>query len=310
MKIVFCGTPEFAVPSLAALYEAGHELMVITQPDRPKNRGHKLLPTPVKVFAMEHGLTLYQFEKIRSREALDVLSAFEPDLLITCAYGQILSQKNLDIPRLCCINIHGSILPKWRGASPVQSAVIAGDAISGVTIMRMALKLDSGDIISAKSTQILPDETYGELLDRLSYLGAELLLETLPKLSSNTAEFIPQNHDKATFAPLITKDMARIDFDRSALSVHNLVRGMNPMPGAWTMLNDSVVRIWKTRLLEDITPPDVPPGTCFIANSRQGLYVMCKDGAIEVVELQLTGGKRMEARALLNGKKLLGSVFE
>ncbi|MBQ3552306.1 MAG: methionyl-tRNA formyltransferase [Clostridia bacterium] len=310
MKIVFCGTPEFAVPSLAALYEAGHELMVITQPDRPKNRGHKLLPTPVKVFAMEHGLTLYQFEKIRSREALDVLSAFEPDLLITCAYGQILSQKNLDIPRLCCINIHGSILPKWRGASPVQSAVIAGDAISGVTIMRMALKLDSGDIISAKSTQILPDETYGELLDRLSYLGAELLLETLPKLSSNTAEFIPQNHDKATFAPLITKDMARIDFDRSALSIHNLVRGMNPMPGAWTMLNDSVVRIWKTRLLEDITPPDVPPGTCFIANSRQGLYVMCKDGAIEVVELQLTGGKRMEARALLNGKKLLGSVFE
>ena len=310
MKIVFCGTPEFAVPSLAALYEAGHELMVITQPDRPKNRGHKLLPTPVKVFAMEHGLTLYQFEKMRSREALDVLSAFEPDLLITCAYGQILSQKNLDIPRLCCINIHGSILPKWRGASPVQSAVIAGDAISGVTIMRMALKLDSGDIISAKSTQILPDETYGELLDRLSYLGAELLLETLPKLSSNTAEFIPQNHDKATFAPLITKDMARIDFDRSALSIHNLVRGMNPMPGAWTMLNDSVVRIWKTRLLEDITPPDVPPGTCFIANSRQGLYVMCKDGAIEVVELQLTGGKRMEARALLNGKKLLGSVFE
>lgn len=310
MRIAFLGTPDFALPSLRMLISCGHELCVFTQPDRPKDRGHSLSMPPVKELAIVYGLPVFQFEKIREPEGVRALSRFAPDLMVTAAFGQILSADNLAIPKYGCINVHGSLLPKYRGAAPIQWAVVNGESVTGVTTMMTDIGLDSGDILMKRETEIGPDETAGELYERLSVMGAELLRDTIAALENGKLTRTPQNDGEATKCGMIKKQMAVIDFALPAKRVHDLVRGMNPAPVAFTTLDGQPVKIYKTRLCEPSGEfESAECGECVIAESRRGLFVKCADGLIEICELQFAGGKRIEAKAALNSKKLLGRVF-
>lgn len=302
MRIAFLGTPEFALPSLSALIGRGDTLCVFTQPDRPAGRKAVLTPPPVKVLAQEHGIPVYQFEKIRSTEGRETMEAFAPDLCVTAAFGQLLSAKNLAIPRLGTINVHGSLLPKYRGASPIQSAILDGCEETGVTTMMTDVGMDTGDILLTRKTPIGSDETYGALSERLAVLGAELLLETLDRLEAGTLERVPQNDAEATRCPLLTRESGRIDFTKSAKAVHDLVRGTNPWPNAYAMLDGQPLKIFKTRRTDE--PSSGAPGTLSVQNGK--LYVCCGGGALEIVELQASGKKRMTAGDFLRGKPLSG----
>ncbi len=311
MKIAFLGTPEFALPSLRMLCEEGHELAVFTQPDRPRDRGHGLAMPPVKQLALELGLPVFQFERIRSQEGVEALKAFAPDLMVTAAFGQILSKEDLDIPKYGCINVHGSLLPKYRGAAPIQWSVINGEKITGVTTMMTDIGLDTGDILMLCATEIGEDETSGELYSRLADLGAELLKNTIASLENGTLTRTKQNEEEATRCGMIKKQMAEIDFDQPVCRVHDLVRGMNPSPVAFTKLDGQPVKVFRTvkhcPYEADITGAE--PGECVIADSKRGLFVKCADGLIEIKELQFPGSKRMDAKAALNSKKLLNKVL-
>ena len=308
MKIAFLGTPEFALPSLRMLFEEGHELAVFTQPDRPKDRGHSLAMPPVKELAIELGLPVFQFERIKSEEGLCALRGFSPDLMVTAAFGQILSAEDLSVPRFGCINVHGSLLPKYRGAAPIQWAVINGETITGVTTMMTDIGLDTGDILLARETTIDPDETAGELYSRLSTIGAELLRETIDSLLSGSLKRTPQIEEEATRCGMIRKYMAKIDFSASAKTVRDLIRGMNPAPTAYTELDGKSIKVFKSRIAEGMDL-DGAPGECVVADSRKGLFVKCGEGVIEIMELQFAGSKRMEAKAALNSHRLLGRVL-
>ena len=230
MRIVFMGTPEFAVPSLRQLIADGHEIVcVLTQPDKPKNRGMKLMPSPVKVVAMEHQIEVYQPVTLKSGEALERLSALKPELIVVAAYGKILPKEILDLPRLGCINVHSSLLPRYRGAAPINWAILNGETETGVTIMYMAEGLDTGDIISQRATAIDPDETVEALHDRLALLGAELLGETVAAIGAGTAQRVPQNDAESCYAPMLSRQLSPIDFSRSAHEIHNQVRGLIPL---------------------------------------------------------------------------------
>ncbi|MCR5809682.1 MAG: methionyl-tRNA formyltransferase [Clostridiales bacterium] len=311
MRIAFLGTPEFALPSLAMLKAEGHELEVFTQPDRPKDRGHGLAMPPVKVFALENGIPVFQFERIRGEEGVSALRDFAPDLMVTAAFGQILSAENLAVPKYGCINVHGSLLPKYRGAAPIQWAVVDGEKTTGVTTMMTDIGLDTGDILLKAETAIGEDETAGELYERLAVLGADLLKETICRLEEGTLLRTPQDEEMATRCGVIKKYMAEIDFGASCCRVHDLVRGMNPAPTAFTKLNGQAVKVYKTvkhpELAGEFTEASV--GECVIADSRKGLFVKCADGVIEIAELQFAGSKRMETKAALNSRKLLGAVL-
>ena len=312
MKIAFLGTPEFALPSLSMLVECGHEIAVFTQPDRPRDRGHGVAMPPVKELALKYGLPVFQFTRIRSEEGVEALRNFAPDLMVTAAFGQILSAENLSIPRYGCINVHGSLLPKYRGAAPIQWAVVNGEKITGVTTMMTDIGLDTGDILLSAETEIGPDETAGELYERLALMGAELLKETIDRLIEGTLERTPQNEEEATRCGIIKKEMALIDFSRPAQRVHDLVRGMNPAPIAFTTIDGSAVKVYKTRIAEEYSGgfPEAENGQCVIAKSKQGLFVKCGDGAvIEILELQFAGSKRMPAKAALNSHMLYGRVL-
>ena len=310
MRIAFLGTPDFALPSLRMLISCGHDICVFTQPDRPKDRGHSLAMPPVKELAIVYGLPVFQFERIREPEGVAALSRFAPDLMVTAAFGQILSAENLAIPKCGCINVHGSLLPKYRGAAPIQWAVVNGEKVTGVTTMMTDIGLDSGDILMKRETEIGPDETAGELYERLSLMGAELLRDTIAALENGALTRTPQDEAEATKCGMIKKQMAAIDFSLPATRVHDLVRGMNPAPVAFTSLDGQPLKVYKTRLCE---PSDeyesAEYGECVIADSRRGLFVKCADGLIEICELQFAGGKRMEAKAALNSKKLSGRVL-
>ena len=318
MRIAFLGTPEFAVPSLNMLITAGHELEVFTQPDRPKDRGHSLAMPAVKLAALEAGLTVHQFERIRSEEGVAALRAFAPDLMVTAAFGQLLSKENLDIPRFGTINVHGSLLPKYRGASPIQSAIINGERITGVTTMLTALGMDTGDILLKKEVEIGENETYGELCARLAEEGAVLLHDTIAALEEGTLEPVPQDDALATRCRPIRKQDALIDFALPSQRIHDLVRGLDPAPVAFALLDGQNVRIYKTapiREPERFNNADLTerlssaPGECVVASPRQGLAVRTGDGFIEIAELQFPNAKRMPAKTALNGKKLLGKRF-
>ncbi len=304
MRIAFLGTPEFALPSLQALIDRGDTLAVFTQPDRPVGRKAILTPPPVKVLAEQHGIPVYQFEKIRSLEGREALEAFQPDLMVTAAFGQLLSSKNLAIPRLGTINVHGSLLPKYRGASPIQSAIIAGEAETGVTTMMTDIGMDTGDMLLKSATQIDPDETYEQLSDRLAVLGAKLLLETLDRLEAGTLERIPQNPEEATVCHMLTKEDGHIDCSRSAKAVHDLVRGTNPWPCAFVTLDGQPLKIFETRRTEEHFSDT--PGTLRERNGR--LYLICADGALEITDLQASGKKRMDAGTFLRGCPLDGKT--
>lgn len=294
------GTPDFAVPSLNALLDAGHEIVgVFTQPDKPKNRGMKLQPPPVKVCALEHDIPVFQPTKLRDGTALETIQGLAPELIVVAAYGRILPQEILDCPRLGCINVHSSLLPRYRGSAPIHWAILNGDQESGVTIMHMALALDAGDIIAQSVTPIDPDETVEDLHDRLAQMGAELLVETVTAIGNGTAVRTPQEEDKVTLAPMLSRALSPMDWNRPARELHNQVRGLIPWPAAVTELNGARCKIFSTSVLEETTGK--APGTV-IAADKKGLKIACGGGTVlQINELQADGGKRLKAADYLRG---------
>ena len=292
MKIVFMGTPEFAVPSLEALVAAGHQVVgVFSQPDKPKNRGMKLQPTPVKLCAMVHGLPVYQPTKLRDGTALETVRSLAPDLIVVAAYGRILPQEILDYPKYGCINVHSSLLPKYRGAAPIHWSILNGDKETGVTIMHMALALDAGDIISQVKTPIDPDETVEMLHDRLARLGADLLVETVQNIADGTATRTPQDESQVTLAPMLSREPAR--------TLHDQVRGLIPWPSATAELNGVKCKIFATAVLDETTGK--APGSVLAAD-KKGLKIACGEGTVLRIDiLQAAGGKRMAAADYLRG---------
>lgn len=308
MRIAFLGTPEFAAPSLQALIDAGHVLCVFSQPDKPVGRHGAVLPTPVKALAQKHSIPVFQFPKIRQAEGVTALKAFAPDLMVTAAFGQLLSQENLDIPRFGCINVHGSLLPKYRGAAPIQWAVINGERTTGITTMMTNIGMDTGDMVLTEETTIGPDETAGELYDRLAVIGARVLMRTIEALENGTLRRIPQDDALATKCCMLKKEHGKMDFGKTVQQVHDHVRGTNPWPGAYAMLDDgATLKIWKTRITGDQSSA-LPIGTC-AGDGKSGLFVQCADGCIEILELQAAGGKRLDGKTFLRGKPLAGRLL-
>ena len=287
MKIVYMGTPDFAVNPLHALAEAGYEVAgVVTQPDKPKGRGKTMLPTPVKEEALKHGFPVYQPVKVRDPEFLQVLEKLEPDIIVVAAFGQIIPKSILE-------------LPKYRGAAPIQQAVMDGEKESGVTIMRMGTGLDTGDMISKIVVPIAKDETGGTLFDKLAEAGAKLLVETLPHIFDGTAVYEKQPEESPTpYAGMITKQMGLMDFRKSAEELERLVRGLNPWPSAYTFLNGKTLKVWKCKVSTEKT--DAVPGTIFLAD-KEGIHTACGEGVLILTEIQLEGKKRMETEAFLRG---------
>lgn len=308
MRIAFLGTPEFAVPSLDLLRRRGHTLAVFTQPDKPVGRKAILTPPPVKVYAEQYGIPVYQFERIKRPEGVEALRAFAPDLMVTAAFGQILSKENLDVPKLGCINVHGSLLPKYRGAAPIQWSVINGENETGITTMLTDIGMDTGDMLLTTRVEILPDETAGELYDRLAAVGAETLGRTLDLMESGELVRIPQNHDEATVCPMLKKEHGKVDFSQSAVSVHNRVRGTNPWPGAYALIDGEALKLWKTRIV-DGPRPEGENGT-ILGDGKKGMFVLCENGVIEVLEVQAVGGKRLDGKTFLRGKPIAGKILK
>lgn len=300
MRIVFMGTPEFAVPSLKALVEGGHDICgVFTQPDKPKNRGMKLLPTPVKEYALTKNIPVFQPAKLRDGEAFDILKRLTPDLIVVAAYGKLLPTDILELPEKGCINVHSSLLPKYRGAAPINWAILNGEDETGVTIMYMAAGLDTGDIIASASTPVHINENAKELHDRLAVMGAELLTQTVEKLAAGTAERTAQDDGLSCYAPMLSKELSPIDWGRSARQIHDQVRGLYPWPSAVTEIDGIRCKILRTALTGEQTGK--APGS-FVRADKRGLWVACGDGQVlEIAELQPDGKKRMAAAAFLLG---------
>lgn len=302
MKIVFMGTPDFARESLEAVYNNGHEILaVVTNPDKPKGRGMKMVASPVKEFAMEKGLKIYQPEKVRKNEEfINEIKTLNPDVICVVAYGKILPQEILDIPEKGSINVHGSLLPQYRGAAPIQWAVLNGDKITGITTMYMGAGMDTGDMILKQEVEIGEDETTGELWGRLSKIGAELLVETLKQIEAGTAPRIPQGDD-FTMAPMLDKEMAKIDWEnKTAKEIKNLVRGLNPIMGAYTFLNGKKIKFWKVDLAEGIEEnQELKNGTVIKSDKKDGIYIKTKEGVLKVIEIQGENAKRMSIQDYL-----------
>lgn len=296
MRIVFMGTPDFAVPSLQALIDAGHDVCAVyTQPDKPQGRKQILTAPPVKTLALEHDIPVFQPNTLKNEDEQARLRELAPEVIIVVAYGKLLPKAVLDIPPHGCINVHGSLLPRWRGAAPIQWAVIAGDEMAGVTTMQMAEGLDTGDMLLTYETKVGEKETAGELFDRLAQSGAELLIETLVQLD----EIIPRPQDDAQscYAHMLDKQMAVIDWSKSAHEIDCLIRGLNPWPIALTTLSGERLKVFAAERANG----NGEPGTVLEANPKKGLTVACGEGALRLTEIQLVGGKRMKATDFLRG---------
>ena len=318
MKIVFMGTPDFAKESLEAVYNAGYKIIgVVTNPDKPKGRGMKMMASPVKEFAMEKGLKMFQPLKVRNNEEfLEEIKSLNPDVICVVAYGKILPKELLEIPKLGCINVHGSLLPKYRGAAPIQWAVLNGDKKTGITTMYMDVGMDTGDMILKEEVEIGEDETTGELWDRLSKIGANLLTKTLEQIEDGTAPREKQGED-FTMAPMLDKSMAKIDWEnKTAQEIKNLVRGLNPIMGAYTFLDDKKIKFWRVDIAkEDEIMADgleiLRNGTVLVSDPRDGLYIKTKDGILKVLEIQGDNAKKMPIGDFLRGNQIEDySVFE
>ena len=302
MRVFFMGTPDFAAVSLKALIDGGFDVVgVFTQPDKPVGRRHVLTAPPVKTLALEHGIDVYQPRKLRDGSAAQLIRAKSPDVIAVVAYGRILPEDILDIPPLGCVNIHGSLLPKYRGAAPIQWAVINGERETGVTAQYMAKELDAGDIIGSARTDILPGETAGELFERLAPIGGELLCRTLHDLEAGIAGRTPQDHASATYAPPLTKELAAVDFSRPGESIVNMIRGMDPWPVAVGTIAGVSFKLYKAYSTKKSVA--VPPGTV-ISAGKDGIEVAAGDGTVTVTQLQAPGGKRMAASDYLRGHPL------
>ena len=301
MRIVFMGTPEFAVPSLKALLDAGYGVVgVFTQPDRPVGRGHKLAACPVKKLALERGVPVYQFERLRNEEGLACLRSLAPDIVVTAAFGQILSQALLDVPKMGTVNVHASLLPAYRGAAPINWCILNGETRTGVTTMLTDAGVDTGDMLLRRETDIGEVETAAELSVRLSQLGAELLIETLKGYIAGEIAPIPQDERLASRQPMLKKEMGLIDWTRSAKEIACQARGLDPWPSAYTDYLGGTLKIYRACPVEG----EGDPGTVLRSSAKEGLFVACGEGALEVLEMQAPGGKRMSARAYLAGKKI------
>ena len=312
MNIVFMGTPDFAVPCLQALIDGGHNVQaVFTQPDKPKGRGYKLLPPPVKELAITHNIPVYQPLSLKKGDdaaaAYETLKQLAPDLIVVVAYGKLLPKEILELPKYFCVNVHASLLPKYRGAAPIQRVVLDGEKETGVTTMLMAEGLDTGDMIMSASTEIGADETASELHDRLAVMGAKLLTDTVKAIESGEAKFQKQDDSKSNYASMITKDMCPIDFSLSASEVHNKIRGLSSSPCATAMYDGKRLKIYKSTMSDTKTYSDTP-GT--IVNEKD-FTVACGDGkAVTFLEIQAEGGKRMKVSDYLRGKPVIkGSVL-
>lgn len=296
MRIVFMGTPDFAVPSLQALIDAGHDVCAVyTQPDKPQGRKQILTAPPVKTLALEHDIPVFQPNTLKNEDEQARLRELAPEVIIVVAYGKLLPKAVLDIPPHGCINVHGSLLPRWRGAAPIQWAVIAGDEMAGVTTMQMAEGLDTGDMLLTYETKVGEKETAGELFDRLAQSGAELLTQTLVKLDEITPR--PQDDAQSCYAHMLDKQMAVIDWSRSAHEIDCLIRGLNPWPIALTTLSGERLKVFAA----EKAAGNGEPGTVLEADPKKGLTVACGEGALKLTEIQLVGGKRMKATDFLRG---------
>ena len=296
MRIVFMGTPDFAVPSLQALIDAGHDVCAVyTQPDKPQGRKQILTAPPVKTLALEHDIPVFQPNTLKNEDEQARLRELAPEVIIVVAYGKLLPKAVLDIPPQGCINVHGSLLPRWRGAAPIQWAVIAGDEMAGVTTMQMAEGLDTGDMLLTYETKVGEKETAGELFDRLAQSGAELLTQTLVKLDEITPR--PQDDAQSCYAHMLDKQMAVIDWSKSAHEIDCLIRGLNPWPIALTTLSGERLKVFAA----EKAAGNGEPGTVLEADPKKGLTVACGEGALKLTEIQMVGGKRMKATDFLRG---------
>lgn len=319
MKVIFMGTPDFAVGTLEALIEAGHEVaLVVTQPDKPKGRGKSIQYPPVKEAALAHGIEVYQPKRIKEPECIEYLRKYEADIMVVVAFGQILTKEILEMPKYGCVNVHASLLPKYRGAAPIQWAVINGETVTGVTTQRMDEGIDTGDMILKEEVTLAEDETGGSLFDRLAQTGAELCVKTLTAIENGTATYTPQNHEEATHTSMIKKQLGEMDWTKPAIELERLVRGLNPWPSAYTHLNGKTLKIWKASVLEieecesaDGSTKDTKK-TTGSASSRPGTIQVGKDtitvqtgkGMLQLEEIQLEGKKRMQTDAFLRGVSL------
>ena len=306
MRIVFLGTPEFAVPSFLGLVNGGYTVSaVFTQPDRPKDRGKKIMMPPIKEAAISCGIPVYQCERIRQQVHVDQLKALKPDLMVTAAFGQILSREILEIPPLGCVNVHASLLPKYRGSAPIQWAIINGETVTGITTMYTSLGVDQGDIILQNELEILPQETAGELYERLSNLGGQVLMNTVELIQKGYAPRIPQNEAKASHFPMLKKEMGNINWDVPSQKIENLVRGVTPWPGAYSTIDGKTIKIWKVTPAGK-KPDNIQPGEIICSDQDNGIVVCCVDGLLRIDELQCPGGRRMKSSDYLRGNKLTG----
>lgn len=311
MRIIFMGTPDFSVPTLQTLIESGHEVVaVVTQPDKPKGRGKEIQMPPVKEVALAHQIPVYQPVRARDAGFIEEMKALQPDVMVVIAFGQILSGDLLAVPKYGCINIHASLLPKYRGASPIQWAVINGDKESGITTMMMAEGMDTGDMLDMLTVTLDEKETGGSLFDRLSVLGGELILKTLDKIEDGSIVRIPQDHDQATYVKKISKAMGDIDWSLPAAEIERLIRGLNPWPSAYTRWNGKLLKIWGADVLGDHNHSEGEPGQV-LAAAGDVLTVQTGDGILQINSLQLEGKKRMDAAAFLRGYPIeQGYIFE
>ena len=306
MRVVFMGTPDFAVGTLEALVKAGHEVVLaVTQPDKPKGRGKAMQPTPVKEAAEAHGIPVYQPVKIREASCVDYLRTFQPDVIVVVAFGQILPKVILDLPKYGCVNVHASLLPKYRGAAPIQWAVIDGEKESGVTTMMMDVGLDTGDMLEQKAIPLDEKETGGSLFDKLSALGGSMILSTLKGLENGTITRTPQGESGTSYAKMLTKEMGHIDWTKDAVSIERLVRGLNPWPSAYTSYAGKTMKIWAAEVAD--LPGERAPGKIHVTKDR--LFVETGEGVLDVKELQLEGKKRMDTASFLRGFQMEDGSF-
>ncbi|MDE7192081.1 MAG: methionyl-tRNA formyltransferase [Clostridia bacterium] len=300
MRILFLGTPDFAVKALDKLVSEGYDVVgAVTQPDKRRNRG-EISFCPVKEYAVNHGIKVYQYDSIR-RQGVEDIKAIDPDVMITCAFGQIISQEILDIPKYGVLNIHASLLPKYRGSSPIQWCLINGEKTTGVTIMKTALAVDSGDILLQKQLDILPDENAGELFDRLAELGGEAIVDALKLIESGNAVFTPQDESKATHYPMISKEDGLIDWNLSAEDIFNKMRGFTPWPSVYTYLDGKLFKILKSKVADDL-PAQLPVGG--VCATKNTALVKCGKGALQLLQVQLEGKKAMDISSFMASGKL------
>lgn len=301
MRIVFLGGSSFSVPSLERLFQDGHEIVgVVCQPDKPNSRGNKVEISPVKVFALEHGIDVYQFKKIRV-DGVETLKKLKPELMVVASYGQILSNEIIEIAPHGIINVHGSLLPKYRGASPIASAIMNGEKTTGVTIMRIALEVDAGNMFESKEVEIKENENCGELSQRLSIVGAELISKVVKEIENGTSVETPQDSSKATFTKMIRKEDGLLDFNQTSNEIVNKIRALNPSPSAFLVRGEEKIKIHQAVAVQNATK--LKNGEIVCASPKEGLEIKCEKGAIRILKLQAPGGKILDAKSFLNGRK-------